>query len=73
MKGIIYIDFANNRISIVHVNEEELQQEYDGDIYDYAEENMPSNTCEWMMINDDTKLSIDKSIREQIVKKIKGE
>jgi hypothetical protein len=55
-KAIIYIDAMNNRIVCRNIDKEELEKEYDGDIFNYAEDMMPSNTCEWMAIDDKTQI-----------------
>ena len=67
MRAIAYFDLANNKIVIKKVDEKELNQDFEGDISAYAEAFAPSNTCEWMEINDKTKLEIDPQVKEALL------
>ena len=65
VRHILYLDFTNNAITSKKIDEKELQsEEFEGNIYAYADYYAPSNTAEWFVMDKDTKIDIDKEIKE---------
>ena len=50
-KKVIILDLASNKISVVTI-----KMEKGADLTEAVEEILPSNSCEWMEVNDSTKL-----------------
>ncbi len=56
MKAILILDYSHNMIKVVEIDEEEFQEEFEGDLEAYASCYAESNTFEWMLIDDNTKV-----------------
>jgi len=61
-KGIVYLDFEKNRIIFHEIDEKMLKDECENDIYYYADVNLPSNACEWMLVDKDTNVIFENII-----------
>ena len=70
MRAIVYCDLTYNRVIIEEIDEKELEEEFEGDISAYAEAFAPSNTCDWMEINDKTQFIADADVLKRLLKMI---
>ena len=71
MKAIVYLDYVSGNILFHKVDVLEMNYEYGGDIYAYADAYAPSNNCQWMEVTEDCKIVGDQEVLSSIVKKIK--
>jgi len=70
MKAIVYLDYVSGNILFHKVDVSEMNYEYGGDIYEYADAYAPSNNCQWMEMSDNVKVLADKEIVGEIKKRI---
>ena len=55
MVEVIILDMQNNSAVVEAISDEELENEYDGDIENYVNEVAESSNIQWMVINGKTK------------------
>lgn len=66
---MIYCDFTSNAVVVVKVDEQELEEEFGGDIDAYADQHAPSNTYHYFLADENTRFVCDENIVKMIMSK----